>query len=138
MNSSAQLSRRIASNLLWTPQGIVRNPLVEVAPDGRILSVRVCDTPDRSPFTEFHAGLLVAGFPDDYEACFARMSGRPEPLPELLAELFAPGSGYMPAGTASAASDSASPAPGTVLVVVSGLDYDTLRLTASSQIRRIP
>ena len=34
MNSSAQPSRRIASNLLWTPQGLLRNPLVGVAADG--------------------------------------------------------------------------------------------------------
>lgn len=30
----------VASNLLWTPQGLLRNPLVGVAADGRILSRR--------------------------------------------------------------------------------------------------
>lgn len=61
MNSSAQPFRRIASNLLWTPQGLVRNPLVEVAADGRILSVATCAEPDRLPGTEFYAGVLAPG-----------------------------------------------------------------------------
>ena len=61
MNSSAQPSRRIASNLLWTPQGLVRNPLVEVAADGRVLSVGTCTEPDRMPGTEFYSGVLAPG-----------------------------------------------------------------------------
>lgn len=61
MNSCAQPSRRIASNLLWTPQGLLRNPLVGVAADGRILSVETCAEPDRSPGTEFYAGVLAPG-----------------------------------------------------------------------------
>ena len=61
MNSSAQPSRRIASNLLWTPQGLLRNPLVGVAADGRILFVGTCPEPDRSPGTEFYAGVLAPG-----------------------------------------------------------------------------
>ena len=61
MNSSAQPSRRIASNLLWTPQGLLRNPLVGVAADGRILSVVTCPEPDRCPGTEFYAGVLAPG-----------------------------------------------------------------------------
>lgn len=61
MNSSAQPSRRIASNLLWTPQGLLRNPLVGVAADGRILSVGTCPEPDRCPGTEFYAGVLAPG-----------------------------------------------------------------------------
>ena len=61
MNSSAQPSRRIASNLLWTPQGLVRNPLVEVAADGRVLSVGTCSEPDRMPGTEFYSGVLAPG-----------------------------------------------------------------------------
>ncbi|MEG1621980.1 MAG: amidohydrolase family protein [Alistipes sp.] len=60
MNSSA-VSRRIASHRLLTPQGIVNNPLVEVAADGTILSVDTCDAPDRLACTEFYAGLLVPG-----------------------------------------------------------------------------
>ena len=61
MNSSAQPSRRIASNLLWTPQGLVRNPLVEVAADGRILSVGTCSEPDRKPGTEYYSGVMAPG-----------------------------------------------------------------------------
>ena len=61
MNSSAQPSRRIASNLLWTPQGLVRNPLVEVAADGRVLSVGTCTEPDRMSGTEFYSGVLAPG-----------------------------------------------------------------------------
>lgn len=61
MNSSVQPFRRIASNLLWTPQGLIRNPLVGVAADGRILSVETCAEPDRSPGTEFYAGVLAPG-----------------------------------------------------------------------------
>lgn len=61
MNSSAQPSRRIASNLLWTPQGLVRNPLVEVAADGRILRVGACAEPDRLPGVEFFSGVLAPG-----------------------------------------------------------------------------
>lgn len=45
-----------------TPQGWLRNPLIEVAPDGEILSVVAVEAPDRSPSTEFYAGLLVPGF----------------------------------------------------------------------------
>lgn len=89
MNSSVQPSRRIASNLLWTPSGVVRNPLVGVAQDGRILTVETCTEPDRSPFTEFWAGMLVPDFPADYFSAFARLLARREmPLPELLSELF--------------------------------------------------
>ncbi len=236
MNSSVQSSRRIASNRLWTPAGVVCDPLVEVAPDGGILSVERCPDPDRLPFTEFHAGMLVPGFPADYRAAFAWLLARREnSLAELLPQLlsgafapagpaspfapastagpagttspagaaspFAPASTAFPANTASPASpagaaspfapastafpaDTASPAspagaaspadpptppvptfptglttpstpvipaapaapaaptaptapaaPGSCLVVLSGLDYDLLRLTAQSQIR---
>lgn len=61
MNSSAQPFRRIASNWLWTPQGLLRNPLVEVEADGRIHSVTTCAEPDRQSFTEFYAGVLAPG-----------------------------------------------------------------------------
>ena len=117
MNSSAQPCRRIASNRLWTPRGIVRDPLVEVAEGGRILSVRSCGEPDRLPATEFYAGLLVPGFPADCRTAFERLCrDSATPLPELLAQTVTPGG---------------------VLVVISGLDYDTLRLTAQSRIRRL-
>ena len=110
--------RRIASNLLWTPQGVVRNPLVEMAADGRLLSVVECPAPDRSPFTEFYAGLLVPDFPADYRRAFAAMLALPEiPLPEQLRALPQSSIG--------------------VTVVVSGLDYTAMLLTPQSQIRKI-
>ena len=52
-------SRKIASNLLWTPEGFVRHPLVTVGGDGRIERVEVCAEPDRSACTEFYAGILT-------------------------------------------------------------------------------
>ena len=42
MNFSAQPSRRIASNLLWTPGGIVRNPLLTLDSGGRVVAVETC------------------------------------------------------------------------------------------------
>lgn len=117
MNSSAQPIRRIASNLLWTPGGIVRNPLLTLAPDGRVVAVESCSEPDRLAATEFYSGLLVPGFPSDCRAAFERLCrDSATPLPELLAQTVTPGG---------------------VLVVISGLDYESLRLTSRSQIRRL-
>lgn len=117
MNSSAQPSRRIASNLLWTPGGIVRRPLLTLAPDGRVTAVEHCSEPDRLAATEFYAGVLVPGFPADFRAAFERLCrDSATPLPELLARTVTPGG---------------------VLVVISGLDYESLRLTPRSQIRKL-
>ena len=117
MNFSAQPSRRIASNLLWTPGGIVRNPLLTLAPDGRVVAAGSCPDPDCLAATEFYAGLLVPGFPADFRAAFERLCrSSAAPLPELLAQTVTPGG---------------------VLVVISGLDYESLRLTPRSQIRRL-
>ena len=116
MNSSAQPSRRIASNLLWTPGGIVRNPLLTLAPDGRVVAVESCSEPDRLAATEFYAGLLVPDFPADYRAAFDGMRVAALPLSELLPRIVTPGG---------------------ALVVISGLDYDSLRLTPQSQIRKL-
>lgn len=110
-------SRRIASNLLWTPQGLVRSPLVTLAADGRVLSAVCCPDPDRRPATEFYAGLLIPGFPADYRAAFQRLRDADAPLSELLPGLVE--------------------SDGGVLVVLSGLDYESLRLTPQSQIRKI-
>lgn len=117
MTSSApQPSRRIASNLLWTPQGLVRHPLLTLGSDGRMLSAVSCPEPDRLAATEFYAGLLVPGFPADYRAAFDAMRAAAAPLCELLSEIVTPDG---------------------VLVVISGLDYDSLRLTPQSQIRKL-
>lgn len=117
MDSSAQPIRRIASNLLWTPGGIVRNPLLTLAPDGRVVAVESCSEPDRLAATEFYSGLA-----------------RPR-LPGRLPHGFrtpVPGLGDAAARTARADGDA-----GGVLVVISGLDYESLRLTSRSQIRRL-
>lgn len=110
--------RKIASNLLWTPQGIVRRPLVTFDAEGRVRSVEVCDAPDREPFTEFFAGLMVTGFPAAYREAFDRLRAcADEPLTEALARI---------AGCEEG-----------VAVVISGLDYASMRLTERSSVARI-
>ena len=103
---------------MWTPQGIVRNPLLRISETGRVLSVDECLDPDREPLTEFRAGLLVADFDADYRAAFARLctcSG--QSLAETLHTAITPGRG--------------------VVVAISGLDYDTLRPTPRTRIERV-
>jgi hypothetical protein len=117
MNSSGAPIRRIAANLMWRPEGLVRNPLAEIGPDGRILRVDACPDPDRQPCTEFYAGLLVADFPADWRETFERLLSQSDtPLPELLARL---------------------PRQRGVPVAISGLDYATMRLTPRARIRRL-
>ncbi len=128
--------RKIASNLLWTPQGLIRHPLVEVAPDGLILSIATCADPDRLAGTEFYAGMLVSGdFVPYFEALhpFADI-----PLPDLLAK------GCPSRKGENLASLCISPACAGIsagrrcgLAVISGLDYNRLLLTPASLIRRI-
>lgn len=118
MNSSGQPIRWIASNRLWTPQGLLQNPLVTLAADGSVLSVDICSDPDRQPFTEFYAGILVLRFPADFRTVFAGLLlDTQTPLPEVLAALITPDGG--------------------IPVVISGVDYTTLSLTPLAQIRRI-
>lgn len=116
MNSSAgPFRRRIASNLLWTPQGLVRQPLVTFCEDGTFLVER-CPMPDRLPATEFHAGLLVADFPADYRSAFERLRESADDLLTTLPQTVVDGG---------------------IWVVLSGLDYAAMRLTPRSQIRRL-
>lgn len=99
------------------PEGLVRNPLAEVADDGRIVRVAACPDPDRQPCTEFYAGLLVADFPAAWRETFDRLLAESgTPLPELLARL---------------------PRQRGVLVVISGLDYASMCLTPRARIRRL-
>lgn len=153
MNSCVPPSRRIASNRLWTPRGVVCDPLVEIAPDGRVRLLGVCSRPDSLPLTEFYGGVLVPGFPAGYRDAFARLMLRRErPLEELLAELIPDGavwdggicgapdgvrgerpSGGRPSGAPERTEYAPIVLPAT-LVLLSGLDYDPLRLTARSQI----
>ena len=103
---------------MWTPQGIVRNPLLRISETGRVLSVDECPDPDREPLTEFYAGLLVADFDADYRAAFAQLcacSG--QSLAETLHTAITPGRG--------------------IVVAISGLDYDTLRPTPRTRIERV-
>ena len=117
MTSSAQPSRRIASNLLWSPAtGLVRHPLAELSAAGRLLTVVSCPEPDRLAATEFYAGLLVAGFPAEYRAAFERLRRDGRPLPELLPDIVRPDG---------------------ILVLFARLDYATLRLTPQATIRKI-
>lgn len=116
MNSSREpFLRRIASNLLWTPDGVLRHPLVTFHEGGGFL-VEQCLMPDRLAATEFHAGLLVADFPADYRFAFERLRSAGGDLNALLPQTLVDGG---------------------VWVVISGLDYAALRLTPQSRIRRL-
>lgn len=95
----------------------MRNPLLTVAGDGLVLCVESCAEPDSVPCVEFYSGMLVAEFPADWRGTFEAMKTRMEPLDELLRAVV--------------------PAPDGVLVVISGLDYDAMRLTERSQISLI-
>lgn len=72
--------RKIASNLLWTPRGLVRNPLVETTTDGRILSVTQNDAPDRMAGVEFYAGVLAPGLVNTH--CHLELSYLHGAIPE--------------------------------------------------------
>ncbi len=110
--------RRIAASLLWTPRGLVRRPVVEIGACGDVRRVGSSDDPDREPFTAFFAGLLVFDFPQDFRGAFARLQAQPKvPLAESLPAVVTPGCG--------------------VPVVISGLEYDGLRLTPHSRIMRV-
>lgn len=110
--------RRIAAHLLWTPGGIVRHPVAEVGEHGDVRWIGSSADPDREPFTAFFAGLLVPDFPRDFRAVFARLQMQPDiSLAEVLSAVVTPGCG--------------------VPVVISGLDYETLRLTPHSRIMKV-
>lgn len=55
-------TRKIASHYLFTGQRLVRGCVVEVAPDGRILSVERCDDLDSQAGVEFYSGILCPGW----------------------------------------------------------------------------
>lgn len=146
MNSSVQPPRRIASNLLWTGEGLLRDPLLELDADGRILRIAQCAEPDRLAATEFYAGVLVPGFPADYRAAFSRMCAHTPPfLPDLLRALPAGAAGgshpaFSAGGNTPFSSVCAHTPPFSncsegVLVVISGLDYETMLLIGRSRIR---
>lgn len=106
--------RRIAAHRLWRPQGVVAHPVVTLTPEGRIAAVETAADPDRIASTEFYAGILVPDFPADYRQAFAAMQQRGGSLAELLPHCV--------------------PAEAGRWVVISGIDYATLRLTAQARI----
>ena len=110
-------ARRIAAHRLWTPQGIVCNPVATLSAEGRLIEVECCAEPDRLPATEFYSGVLVPDFPADYAAAFAELQRRGGALAELLPAVV--------------------PARGGIAVVLSGLDYDRLQLTDCSRIEAV-
>lgn len=109
--------RKIASNLLLTPAGeLLRNPLVELSAEGRIRAIRRLDAVDRSPFTEFYAGLLLPHLrPEAAARCKALLGDRTTPLTQLLRPLQQEGAGG--------------------LLLLAGLDYAQLTFTEQSSVR---
>lgn len=65
---------------MLTPHGWLKNPLVEVAPDGEILRIESLREPDRSPSTEFYAGILIPGFVNAH--CHLELSYLQGAIPE--------------------------------------------------------
>lgn len=108
--------RKIASNLLWQDSRLERDPLLTLDDEGRILSLDHRPAPDREPFTEFYSGCMVLSFPGDYRTVFDLMMGEEAPLDELLRRHVVPPGEGIPA-------------------IISGIDYDTMRLTPRSAIR---
>ena len=109
--------RQIASHRLWPEEGLVENPLISLSCEGEIGSVRSVEAPDREPLTEFYAGVIIPHFPTNYQEVFARMLAQREiPLSEQLPRwLVAEG----------------------CVVVLSGVDFSTLRLSDRAQILRL-
>jgi len=107
--------RKIASDFLWSANGLLRHPLVEVADDGRALRISSASEPDRLAFVEFRPGLLVPDFPADFRAAFDALPPD-RPLSESLPPILAPGRG--------------------LLVVISGIDCGSLRLTPAARIEK--
>ena len=78
--TSLESPRRIATHYLLTDEGWLRNPLVEVAPDGTILRVTTSGQPDREPLTEFYPGLLLPGLVNAH--CHIELSCLQGAIPE--------------------------------------------------------
>ena len=96
----------------------MHNPLVEFSAEGKFISAREVSGVDRSPHTEFYAGLLVIGFKEDYRAAFAEMMASSEQSLEVL----------LPRYTSDIQG---------VAVIISGIDYERLALTDRAKIIRI-
>lgn len=129
MNSCVPPFRKIASNGLWTPDGVMRHPLVTLSGEGCVIATTECVDPDRQPFTEFYAGLLVADFPVDYRTAFDELRAVCGTVPQT--------SDVAGALSLDEALRHVVPAEPGCLVVLSGLEYAPLRLTPQSRIRLI-
>ena len=106
-----QPSRKIASNALLRGDGtLLRQPLIGLDTEGRVVSVAHCAEPDREPFTEFYAGVLVVGL--SRAAFEAVRDNHTTPLTTLLPPHLA---------------ENGRPA------LLSGLDYATMCFTAASR-----
>lgn len=55
-------TRKIASHYLFTGHKLIKGCVVEVAPDGRIVSVEQCDRIDSLAGVEFYSGILSPGW----------------------------------------------------------------------------
>lgn len=105
--------RKIASNKLINRHGLLLNPLVELDDRGLIVRVTTTARPDREPFTEFYAGLLVVGLDNVHTEELLRCL---QPLTEWLP---------------SRLTDSSE------LYLLTGLDFKTLSPTPQTRIQRI-
>lgn len=105
--------RKIASNKLINRHGLLLNPLVELDDRGLIVRVTTTATPDREPFTEFYAGLLVVGLDNVHTEELLRCL---QPLTEWLP---------------SRLTDNSE------LYLLTGLDFTTLSPTPQTRIQRI-
>ena len=89
------------------------NPLVELDEAGRVVQVTFTAAPDREPFTEFYAGLLVVGLDNVHT--------------EELLHCLQPLTEWLP----SRLTDSSE------LYLLTGLDFRTLCTTPQTRIQRI-
>ena len=107
-----QPSRKIASNALLTADGVLhRHPLMHLNEAGEVANITFCTEPDRQPFTEFCAGVVVLGL--SREAFEAVRHNLNAPITELLLP-------YMEQDATRAA-------------LLTGLDYATMSFTAESR-----
>lgn len=119
MNSSVFRSktsnplRRIASNKFLTREGVLQHPLIELDDRGEVVRIVACAEPDREPYTEFYAGLLVMGLQKEG---IERVKISREPLHEWLPKELTEKGG---------------------LHLLTGLDYTTMTPTEKIKIEKI-
>lgn len=113
LSKTSKPLRRIASNKLLSREGITLHPLVELDDRGEVVRIITCPEPDREPYTEFYAGLLVIGLT---EAAIEQLQKSREPLTEWLPAIL-------------------TDQP--LLHLVTGLNYSTLCPTPDLRIQRI-